>query len=88
MNDEHDPGNLVVVAEGRMQPNNGGVMHTSSLLPDHYRVSIDQISEVGSNSTIKLPVPSPDGVTRVKDASGYIVQWPMSLVLFEDKVRL
>ena len=56
--DEFNEGNLVVVAEGRVHPMAEGIIHNSSSLPDHYKVSIDFPYEEHHN--IDLPVPSPD----------------------------
>ena len=78
-------GNLVVVAEGTCYPTPTSVMHTSSMLPDHYRVTVDSPYE--EQGSVELPIPSPDGVRKVGDATGYFVSWPMSMVLFEDEVR-
>ena len=84
--DEFNEGNLVVVAEGRVHPMPEGVIHNSSSLPDHYRVSIDFPYEEHHN--IDLPVPPPDGVKKLGDAKDYFVQWPQSLVILEDQVYL
>lgn len=38
---EDDDGNLFVVSDGTVHPCDDGVVHSSKLLPDHYKVSID-----------------------------------------------
>lgn len=87
MHDEENEGNLVIVAEGRMHPNLGAHVHNSSLLSGHYRVSVDSPYE--DHWFVSLPVPlDGDNVTTVGEAKGCFVQWPMSLVLLEDKVSV
>lgn len=85
MSDEFNDGNLVVVAEGTIHPITAKAMHNSqTLLPGHYRVSVDKVHK--DHGHISLPVPSPDGSTKLSEAEKGFVQWPISLVLFEDKV--
>lgn len=77
-----EDGNLVVVADGTCHPSE--VIHTSRLLPDYYKVSVDNPYE--EHKLVELPVPSPDGETQLGNAKGYFVSWPISLVLFDDAV--
>lgn len=81
-----EDGNLVVVAEGTWYPSETSVIHTSSMLPDHYKVSIDHPYEEYHYK--ELPVPSPDGETKLGKAKDYFVSWPKSMVLFEDAVSM
>lgn len=77
--------NLVIVAEGWAHPTPEGVLHTSSMLPGHYRVSVD--SPYPEFHSVSLPVPLlDDGVHELGQARGYFVQWPISQVFFEDEV--
>lgn len=85
VNDEYNDGNLVIVAEGTVYPTTSEAMHNSqTILPNHYKVSIDKVYTEHGN--IPLPVRSPDRATTLSDAEKGFVQWPISLVLFEDKV--
>lgn len=78
-------GNLVVVAEGRVHPCATGVMHNSqNLLQNHYKVSVDKVYE--EHGMVDLPVPSPDGETKLSGAKNMFLQWPCSMVLFDEKV--
>ncbi|CAO2820935.1 unnamed protein product [Amaranthus hypochondriacus] len=79
---EDDDGNLLVVADGTVHPCDDGVVHSSKLLPDHYKVSIDNPYE--EHKLVTLPVPSPDGETELGKSKGYFVQWPIYMVVFDE----
>lgn len=85
MADGFTDGNLVIVAEGTVHPCLNGVMHGSQkLLPNHYKVSVDKPYE--EHGMVDLPVPSPDGTTKLCKAKNLFLQWPCSMVLFDEKV--
>ena len=84
--DDDNEGNLVIVADGFAHPTPQGVLHTtSSMLPGHYRVSVD--SPYLEHYSVAIPVPLLDeGVYELGQAKGCFVQWPMTQVFFEDQV--
>ena len=79
---EDDDGNLFVVVDGTVHPCDDGVVHSSKLLPDQYKESINNPYE--EHKLVTLPVPSPDGETKLGKSKGYFVQWPISMVVFDD----
>ncbi|XP_056689180.1 uncharacterized protein [Spinacia oleracea] len=77
--DEYN-GNLVVVADGNVEPWPNDLVHHTKMMETHYKVGVD--SEFGE---IDLPVPTPDGLTKLGETEGSYLQWPKELVLFDDE---
>ncbi|XP_021753209.1 uncharacterized protein LOC110718634 [Chenopodium quinoa] len=71
---------LVVVADGTVYPVTGEVTHNLKMLPDHYRVSVDNLYP--DCALLDIPVPSPDGVTKLGKAKSSFVLWPIDMVFF------
>ncbi|XP_021761045.1 uncharacterized protein LOC110725886 [Chenopodium quinoa] len=82
LNDEFY-GNLVFVAEEKVQPCPNGVTHNNKMKSDHYRVSVDYI--YSEYALLDLPVTTDDGISKLGEAKGYFVEWPKDLVVFEEK---
>ncbi|XP_021744812.1 uncharacterized protein LOC110710779 [Chenopodium quinoa] len=83
LKDEYNQ-NLVVVADGTVYPVTGEVTHNLKMLPDHYRVSVD--NPYPDRALLDIPVPSPDGVTKLGKAKSSFVLWPINMVFFEEEV--
>ncbi|XP_021843202.1 uncharacterized protein [Spinacia oleracea] len=50
---------------------------------DNYRVSVD--NTYSDYAIFDLPVETDDGVTKLGEAKGYFVEWPVDMVFFVDK---
>jgi hypothetical protein len=72
----------VIVADGTVYP--GEVTHGIRMKPGHYRVSVD--NPYPEYALLDIPVPSPDGVTKLGLAKSSFVQWPIDLVFVEGEV--
>uniref|UniRef100_A0A803MXY7 DUF8039 domain-containing protein n=1 Tax=Chenopodium quinoa TaxID=63459 RepID=A0A803MXY7_CHEQI len=79
LKDEYNK-NLVVVADGTVYPVTGEVTHNLKMLLDHYRVSVD--NPYPDCALLDIPVPSPDGVTKLGKAKSSFVLWPIDMVFF------
>ncbi|XP_021744979.1 uncharacterized protein LOC110710949 [Chenopodium quinoa] len=83
LKDEYNQ-NLVVVADGILYPVTGEVTHNLKMLPDHYRISVD--NPYPDCALLDIPVPSPDGMTKLGKAKSSIVLWPIDMVFLEEEV--
>lgn len=73
----------MIVAEGTAYMNSN-IIHTSSVLNDHYRVSVDAVR----SEYMKLPlpvVPWPGEIKLLGEAKKSFVQWPIRLVIFDEQ---
>uniref|UniRef100_A0A803KUY6 Ubiquitin-like protease family profile domain-containing protein n=1 Tax=Chenopodium quinoa TaxID=63459 RepID=A0A803KUY6_CHEQI len=81
LKDEYNQ-NLVVVADGTVYHVTGEVTHNLKMLPNHYRVSVD--NPYPDCALLDIPVPSP--VTKLGKAKSSFVLWPIDMVFFEEEV--
>lgn len=74
----------VTAAYGTIQPHLL-LDHHSSLLPNHVKVTVDDIIEAFKDE----PVPAPSqAIKKLRDAHGAFTQWPKHLVsIVENKVN-
>ncbi|XP_021740106.1 uncharacterized protein LOC110706492 [Chenopodium quinoa] len=77
LKDEYNQ-NLVVVADGTVYPVTGEVTHNLKMLPDHYRVSVD--NPYPDCALLYISVPSADGVTKLGKAKSAFELWPVVMV--------
>ncbi|KAJ1420456.1 Papain-like cysteine peptidase superfamily [Sesbania bispinosa] len=68
------------VARGIVYKKEGGVtLHTKSLPPDHYKVSIDIVQSHEEGSPLPVPIED-ENLMTLRDAIGTYVAWPRSLI--------
>ncbi|KAJ1433728.1 Papain-like cysteine peptidase superfamily [Sesbania bispinosa] len=68
------------VARGIVYKKEGGVtLHTKSLPPDHYKVSINIVQSHEEGSPLPVPIED-ENLMTLRDAIGTYVAWPRSLI--------
>lgn len=74
----------MVVIDGMTYPFLDGVIHFTQMLSDHYKVSFGK--PYPDHMDVKLLVPSLDEkITKVGQAKGHYLMWPVDCVMFKDE---